>query len=125
MSARVFLAIAGASGAVSAAIDAAADHLLTGDPHRAALAATAARYGLIHAAALLALSVLIARSHSVWLLASGWFFIAGLALFCGGLDLVAAGAPPRLAMLVPWGGAAFILGWIALLIAALRPRPAA
>jgi len=125
MSERVFLAVAGASGAVSVAIDAAASHLLAGDPYRAALAATAARYGLIHAAALVALSVLIARTRSLWLSASGWLFVAGVALFCGGLDLVVAGAPAQLTMLVPWGGTSFILGWIALLIGALRPRPAA
>lgn len=125
MSERVFLAVAGASGAISAAIDAAANHLLAGDPHRAALAATAARYGLIHAAALLGLALLIARSRSVWGLAAGWLFVAGLALFCGALDLVAFGAPAGLTALAPWGGTAFILGWSALLIAALRSRPAA
>jgi uncharacterized membrane protein YgdD (TMEM256/DUF423 family) len=125
MSERVFLAVAGASGAISVAIDAAASHLLAGDPYRAALAATAARYGLIHATALLGLALLIARSRGIWAVVAGWLFVAGLALFCGGLDLVTLGAPAWLTELVPWGGTAFILGWIALLVAALRPRPAA
>ena len=125
MSERVFLAVAWASGAISAAIDAAASHLLASDPYRAALAAAAARYGLIHAAALLGLAVLVARSPSLWACIAGWLFVAGLALFCGGLDLVALGAPGGLTVLAPFGGTAFILGWIALLVAALRPRPAA
>jgi uncharacterized membrane protein YgdD (TMEM256/DUF423 family) len=85
---------------------------------------TAAAAALL-AAALLGLALLIARSRSIWAVVAGWLFVAGLVLFCGGLDLVTLGAPAWLTALVPWGGTAFILGWIALLVAALRPRPAA
>ncbi len=126
MSERVFLAIAGLSGALSVAADAVARHLLAGDPARFELAATGARYGLIHAAALLAVAVLIGRARGgFWIHAGGWLIVAGLVLFCGSLDLVAAGAPKGLTVLAPWGGTSFILGWVALFIAALRPRPAA
>ncbi|HEY3920457.1 MAG TPA: DUF423 domain-containing protein [Stellaceae bacterium] len=124
MPSRVFLAVAGASGAVSVGIDAAATHLLAGDAERLAFAATAARYGVIHAAALLALALLIERANNFWLKAAGWCFVAGLAMFCGSLDLLAAGAPHGVAAAAPWGGTAFILGWLAVLVAALRPRRA-
>ncbi len=120
---RIFLAIAGAAGAISVAVDAAATHLLTGDAYRLGLAATASRYGMIHAAALLALALLIERS-GFWLCAAGWCFVIGLALFCGSLDLLAAGAPHIIAHAAPWGGTAFILGWLAVLVAALRPKQA-
>lgn len=123
--ARVFLAIAGLAGALSVAGDAVAAHALAAEPHRAELAATAARYGLIHAAALLALALLIERAaHRFWLLAAGWLFIAGIALFCGSLGLVAAGAARGWTIFAPWGGSAFIAGWLALLVAAIRARPA-
>jgi uncharacterized membrane protein YgdD (TMEM256/DUF423 family) len=121
---RIFLASAGVSGAISVGADAAAVHLLAGDPYRLGLAATAARYGLIHAAALVALALLIERRGGFWPAAAGWCFVAGLALFCGSLDLLAAGAPHGFAVAAPWGGTAFIIGWLAVLVAALRPTPA-
>jgi uncharacterized membrane protein YgdD (TMEM256/DUF423 family) len=120
---RVFLAVAGVSGAVSVAVDAAATHLLAADPQRLDFAATAARYGLIHAAALLAIVLLIARGHGFWLTIAGWCFVAGIVFFCGSLDLLAAGAPHGFAVTAPWGGTAFILGWLAVLIGALRAKP--
>ena len=119
--ARCFLAAAGIAGAISVAADAAARHLLAGDAARLELATIAARYGLIHAAALLGVAILAGRG-GFWPRAAGWLFIAGLILFCLSLDLVALGASSRLTALTPWGGSAFILGWLALLIAALRPR---
>jgi uncharacterized membrane protein YgdD (TMEM256/DUF423 family) len=124
VSVRLFLAISGAAGAISVAADAAATHLLADDAHRLDLAVTAARYGLIHAAALLGVALLSERRGSVWLAIAGWCFIGGLALFCGSLDLLAAGAPHGFAAAAPWGGTAFIFGWLAILIAALRAKPA-
>jgi uncharacterized membrane protein YgdD (TMEM256/DUF423 family) len=118
----VFLAAAGVGGAISVAVDAAATHLLAGDPERLGFAATASRYGLIHAAALLALALLVERRDGFWLAAAGWCFVAGLVLFCGSLELLAAGAPHGVAAAAPWGGTAFILGWLAVLVAALRPK---
>jgi uncharacterized membrane protein YgdD (TMEM256/DUF423 family) len=120
---RIFLAIAGAAGAISVAVDAAATHFLAGDAYRLGLAETASRYGLIHAAALLALVFLIERG-GCWLCAAGWCFTIGLVLFCGSLDLLAAGAPHLVAHAAPWGGTAFVLGWLAVLVAALRPKKA-
>ena len=120
---RIFLAISGVAGAFSVAVDAAATHLLAGDTYRLGLAETASRYGLIHAVALLALVFLIERG-GYWLRVAGWCFVVGLALFCGSLDLLAAGAPHLVARAAPWGGTAFILGWLAVLVAALRPKKA-
>ena len=120
---RIFLAVAGTTGGISVAVEAAATHLLAGDVYRVGLAETASRYGLIHASALLALSFPVARGDG-WLRAAGWCFIAGLALFCGSLDLLAAGAPPIIARAAPWGGTAFILGWLAILVAAFRRKKA-
>ncbi len=86
---------------------------------------TSVRYGLVHAVALLGVVLLLQRPEAgFWVRAAGWLFTLGLALFCLSLDLVALGAPSGLVVLAPWGGTAFILGWIALLIAALRARPA-
>jgi uncharacterized membrane protein YgdD (TMEM256/DUF423 family) len=123
MTGRIFLAIAGAAGAIAVAGDAAATHLLAGDAYRLGLVETASRYGLIHAAVLLALVFLIERG-GFWLCAAGWCFVVGLVLFCGSLDLIAVGAPRFVAHAAPWGGTAFILGWLAVVVAAVRPKKA-
>ncbi|HXQ50892.1 MAG TPA: DUF423 domain-containing protein [Stellaceae bacterium] len=124
---RLFAGVAALSGAAAVIADAAARHLLAGDEARVELAATAARYGLVHAAALLALAALLRDAPPgpprAWLAASGWCFAAALLLFCGGLYLRAAGAGPAVTPLVPAGGTLFIAGWAALLVAALWPRP--
>jgi uncharacterized membrane protein YgdD (TMEM256/DUF423 family) len=122
---RFFLAAAGVAGAISVAADAVARHVLAADAYRLELATIAARYGLIHAVALVAV-VILAQRHAAagWIAATGWLFVVGLVLFCGSLDLIALGATPRLSALAPWGGTAFILGWVFLFVAAIRARPA-
>jgi uncharacterized membrane protein YgdD (TMEM256/DUF423 family) len=123
---RFFLAAAGVAGAISVAADAVARHVLAADAHRLELATIAARYGLIHAVALTAVVILLQRTGggAFWVVATGWLFVGGLVLFCGSLDLIALGATPRLSALAPWGGTAFILGWVFLVVAAIRSRPA-
>jgi uncharacterized membrane protein YgdD (TMEM256/DUF423 family) len=123
---RIWLALAGISGAVAVGAEAAARHLLAQNAYRLDLAATGGRYGLVHALALglvavLAASGAIGGAGRRWLLLSGWCFAAGLVLFCGSLYLLAGGAPAALARLTPVGGLAFIAGWLALAIAALQP----
>ena len=123
MSERLWLVIAALSGAAAVAADAAARHLLQGDVYRVDLAATGARYGLAHALALLA--ILALRDwRGLWRNTAAWCFSAGLVLFPGSLYLVALGGPPAAARLIPIGGSLFIIGWLALLLAALQPRRA-
>lgn len=125
---RVWLALSGLSGAVAVAADAAARHVLADDAARAALVGIATRYALIHAAALLALAALAVlwrgdagrpRRHAFGI--AGWCFAAGLVLFPGSLYLLAAGAPPEVARVTPWGGGLFIIGWAVLVVAAVIP----
>lgn len=130
---RFWLAVAGASGALAVAVDAMARHLLAGDAARVDWAMTGARYGLVHAVALVAL-VGASRFDTrlgeaprpiYWpLAAAAWCFVAGLVLFCGSLYLLAAGAPFAVARAAPIGGSLFILGWVTVFVAAIRPRPA-
>jgi uncharacterized membrane protein YgdD (TMEM256/DUF423 family) len=123
---RVFVLVAALSGFAAVAGDAGARHLIAGDAVRLDLAATAARYGLVHAAALLALAALSpgAVGGRVWLLVAGWCFVAGLVLFCGVLYLHAAALAPALGFLVPVGGTSFIAGWAALVVYAFAARRA-
>ncbi len=122
MTERLWILLAGLSGAAAVTADAAARHVLAGDPHRLELAATGGRYGLVHAVALLALAALAGRAGpggaGRWLALAGWCFALALILFPGSLYLLAAGAPPGVAWLTPIGGTLFILGWLVVALAA-------
>ncbi len=56
------------------------------------------------------------------LLVSGCSFVVGVLLFCATLYALALGAPRGLAHLAPIGGAAFVVGWLGMLTAALPGR---
>jgi uncharacterized membrane protein YgdD (TMEM256/DUF423 family) len=51
---------------------------------------------------------------------SAILFLAGIILFCGGLYVRALTGTHAFAFMIPFGGAAFIAGWIALSVAALK-----
>ena len=54
-----------------------------------------------------------------WPAAAGWLFVAGIVLFSGSQYLVALTGNRRWAVITPFGGAALLLGWLALVIAIL------
>lgn len=110
---RWLIVAAGLNGLVAVTAGAAAQHLWVDEPARA-LADTAIRYGLPHAAALLALGALPrpARKLARGLLAVASGSLAlGVTLFAGGLYALAAGAPAEATYVVPAGGSLMILGW--------------
>jgi uncharacterized membrane protein YgdD (TMEM256/DUF423 family) len=82
---------------------------------------TAARYQMYHALALLLVALLLTiyqQSPPPTLLASGWLFIIGIALFSGSLYALSLTNVKILGAIAPLGGAAFIAGWGALAFAA-------
>jgi uncharacterized membrane protein YgdD (TMEM256/DUF423 family) len=120
---RLWLFIAGLGGAASVIAGAAAAHL-AGDPSTATLLTNGALYGMIHAAALLAIiGVAQGREPRRGAAAfAGWCFAVGIVLFSLGQFAHAASGISQFAYVVPFGGTAFILGWIAVAILALRRR---
>jgi uncharacterized membrane protein YgdD (TMEM256/DUF423 family) len=116
---RLWLAIAGLGGAVSVIAGALAAHLAD-DAKAAELLRTGALYGMVHAAALLAVVGIGARRLAVRV--AGWSFAAGIVLFSCSLFALAAGAPRWLGWVTPLGGVALIVGWAALASIALRRR---
>jgi uncharacterized membrane protein YgdD (TMEM256/DUF423 family) len=81
---------------------------------------TGARYHMYHALGLLAVAGAAARWPSAWVTASGWLFIAGIVIFSGSLYLMTLTGARWLGAFTPLGGLAFILGWAALAMSALR-----
>jgi uncharacterized membrane protein YgdD (TMEM256/DUF423 family) len=80
---------------------------------------TAARYHMYHALAMVAVGLVHRRSSPCQTVA-GCLFLAGIVLFSGALYWMALSGPRKLGMVVPFGGAAFIAGWICLAVSAWR-----
>ncbi|MGH8735869.1 MAG: DUF423 domain-containing protein [Burkholderiales bacterium] len=82
---------------------------------------TAVRYQFWHALGVLAVGLALQLSSETgWLRAAGWLLTTGIVLFCGSLYLLALTGSTWLGAVTPLGGMAFILGWLALVVAALR-----
>jgi uncharacterized membrane protein YgdD (TMEM256/DUF423 family) len=83
---------------------------------------TAARYHMYHAIGLVLVGLLAAGGSNRTLDIAGWCFLAGILIFSGLCYALSLGGPKYLGAIVPIGGVAFIAGWIALAIGALRNR---
>jgi uncharacterized membrane protein YgdD (TMEM256/DUF423 family) len=82
---------------------------------------TGVQYHLGHALGLILIGLCATLiPDGPWLRAAGILFIAGILLFSGSLYALALGAPRGLGIVTPLGGLAFLTGWIALAVAALR-----
>lgn len=81
---------------------------------------TAARYHLVHAAALLALVAWPARPATSagrdWRILAGQCFFVGIVLFSGSLYGYALGGPHFLVFLTPLGGLTLLFGWFAVIM---------
>jgi len=88
---------------------------------------TGVRYQFYHALALLILGLAADKLYSKWVNLSGKSFIIGVLLFSGSLYLLtflkAAGTTAMLkyaGIITPFGGLAFIAGWIFLFLASYK-----
>ncbi len=79
---------------------------------------TAVRYQMYHALALVLVGFAAIHRRSRLLNAAGWGFVAGTALFSGCLYAMVFGAPRWLGRVVPVGGLALIVAWLAFAVAA-------
>ncbi|NEO77463.1 DUF423 domain-containing protein [Moorena sp. SIO4G3] len=120
---RIFLAIASILGGLSVAAGAFASHALKEKLTERALEIfqTGARYQMYHALALMLVALLLSRAEvaQTSLTLAGSAFIAGIAIFSGSLYALSLTGIKWLGAIAPLGGAALILGWGCLAIAAL------
>lgn len=120
---RWMVAIGALAGFVAVAMGAFAAHALAGQAAPAALGwiDTGARYGAIHAVALLAVALLAERRRSrpLALTIAAGGFIVGSVLFSGTLYVMGLSGSRGLAGVVPVGGIAFLVGWLGLAAYAL------
>jgi uncharacterized membrane protein YgdD (TMEM256/DUF423 family) len=89
-------------------------------PDRLELFELAARYQMYHALALIAAAWVVEKFPGGASRASGWLFVIGILIFCGSIYALALGAPRWFGAITPFGGMALLIGWLLLLLAALR-----
>ena len=125
---KVWIAVAAASGAIAVAAGAFGAHgfdpaTVSGARAREWLQ-TGSHYEIMHALAMLAVALLSADGRIGGRLTSAaqWLFLVGSILFPGSLYALAFGGPRWFGAVAPFGGTAFILGWLALALAALSSR---
>src|SRR5690349_19988198 len=116
MSARLALVEGSLLVALAVALGAFGVHALKAGvtPDMLAIWQTGVTYHAWHALAVLALGLLMLHvPGSAPLRYGAWMFVAGIVLFAGSLYLLALGAPRWVGAITPFGGVAFIAGWIA------------
>ena len=119
---RTFLALGAISAAISVAAGAFGAHALRArlSPDLLAIFETGARYEMYHAIGLALAAWAAARFPGAAPAWAGWLFVLGTVLFSGSLYALALSGVRALGAVTPFGGVAFIAGWIALAVAALR-----
>ncbi len=120
---RIWLAIAGLGGLVSVIAGALAAHL-AGDARATELLRTGGLYGMVHAAALIAVIALAQgrQPRRGAAAVAGWSFAGGIVLFSGSLFALAVTDAHWLGHVTPVGGGLLMIGWAALTSLAFRRR---
>ncbi|HEX6020228.1 MAG TPA: DUF423 domain-containing protein [Burkholderiaceae bacterium] len=121
---RLFFSLGCISGFLGVALGAFAAHALKArlSPELLAVFDTGVRYQVMHALALLAVALAHARWPGRALTAAGWLFVAGTLLFSGSLYALGLTGLRALGAITPFGGVAFLAGWLCLAWAPWRHR---
>ncbi len=117
---RTFMFVGALMGFVGVGLGAFGAHGLKGRLPAEMLAVfeTGVRYQMYHALALLVLGAMMSRLEGRAVVVAGWSFTAGILIFSGSLYALALSGVTMLGAITPIGGVAFLIGWIALAIAA-------
>lgn len=81
---------------------------------------TGAEYQMYHALALMVVAGLSAQSPSLLYHVAGGAFTAGIVLFSGSLYILTTTGVTAWGAVTPFGGVAFVMGWLALAAALIR-----
>ena len=119
---RLLYICAGIAAFLGVALGAFAAHGLKSSlaPDMLAVFETGVRYQMYHAFALFAAAWGAARWPHKAFGAAGGLFVIGIVLFSGSLYLLALTGTPWLGAITPFGGMAFLTGWLCLCVGAWR-----
>lgn len=118
-----WLVAAGIHGLVAVAAGAFAAHGLKErlEAELLAIFQTGAQYHMYHALALLGAALLQGRGgHHGALRGAGWAFQIGILLFSGSLYALALSGVRAFGAITPFGGVAFLIGWLLLAVHGAR-----
>jgi len=115
MPVKPWLSVAAINGALAVMAGAFAAHGLKGtlSPEMLETFKTGAFYHLSHALAM----AIAAFVPGVWASRAAWLFLIGIVLFSGSLYLLALSGVHWIGVITPFGGIAFIAGWLCLAMA--------
>ncbi len=121
---RLFVSLGAFNCLLSVALGAFGAHLLEGRlaADLFAIYQKASTYQMPHGLGLILIGLLGLHKDSRLLRAAGWLLLAGILLFCGSLYTLGLTGIRSLGIITPFGGSAFLAGWLCLCIAAWRWR---
>ncbi|MDR6960030.1 uncharacterized membrane protein YgdD (TMEM256/DUF423 family) [Pseudomonas brassicacearum] len=119
---RSFLMLAAFFGFTGVALGAFAAHGLKNrlSADYLAIFHTGVTYQLVHALALFGVALLAAHIPGRIVTWAGISFVIGILLFSGSLYLLTLTGISKLGIITPFGGVAFLIGWLCLGLAAWR-----
>ena len=119
---RLFFVVGSLFGFLGVALGAFGAHALKGNLSADQLMVfeVGVRYQMYHAFALLAAAWAYTKWPGKSLIASGWLFIVGTVLFSGSLYALSLSGIRWLGVITPFGGLAFVAGWLCMAWSAWR-----
>ncbi|WP_421764800.1 DUF423 domain-containing protein [Ekhidna sp.] len=120
---KLFLIISSISGLLAVALGAFGAHALKDKLQASGTLdtfQTAVQYQFYHTLALLAIAFLMTKYESLWLNYAGYSMTFGILIFSGSLYILCFTGMKWLGAITPIGGLLFILGWVFLLVTAVK-----
>ncbi|WP_347862161.1 DUF423 domain-containing protein [Salimicrobium sp. PL1-032A] len=119
---KLFLLLGAINGFLAVAFGAFGAHGLEGKLSEKSLGQweKAVNYQMFHTMALFVTALLLGKATGGMFTGAGWFFFAGILLFSGSLYVYAVTGVKALAMITPFGGVAFLIGWVLLGYASMK-----
>src|SRR5690625_1841644 len=113
---KIILIIAAVNGFLAVALGAFGAHGLEGKISEQALNTweKAVNYQMFHTVSILITGIAMFKIHAPSLVWAGFLFILGILLFSGSLYVYSTTGIRFLAMITPFGGVLFLIGWIVL-----------
>ena len=120
---RLLIVFACLAGAISVLVAAYSAHIPGLEESSVRSINSAIQMLQFHALALLVVGCIFKNADASWFsIGSGLFFIVGILLFSANIILNQLASVSAFRSLIPFGGMAFVLGWVALAIAGFLPR---
>jgi uncharacterized membrane protein YgdD (TMEM256/DUF423 family) len=119
---KIFLILGAINAGLSVMIGAFGAHGLEGKLSERMLQnyQTGVQYHFYHALGLILIALVADKVSNAYIGYAGWAIFIGIILFSGSLYVLSLTGITKLGIITPFGGMAFIIGWILLIIAAIK-----